>query len=490
MATTEQKTTFDASSAHIEMGTVSEKLDPEGLAEDSVNQERWNAVEKRLVRKLDLTLMPMVWLLYLFNYLDRNNIAQARLDSFEADLGLVGNQFNIAVSILNVGYMLMQVPSNMILTRVRPSIYISTWVLVWSVVSASTAAAQNYSQLIAIRFFLGIVEAPFFPGAMFLLSSWYPRRQLALRTAVLYSGLILATAFSGLIAAGIFEGLDGVHGLPGWRWLFIIEGAASFFVGLLGLVFLPDFPMGKTGLARWFLTEDEQKVAVERMARDRVSQPEAENSIWVGLKLAVTDIRTWVFVVMLLANHSAYGFINFFPTIVKGYNLGNNTLTLVLTSPPYLAAAVAAFLTAYSSDRWRERGFHISIPQAVACIGFIISAATLDNAARYGAAFLYIGGCFSSNAMVFSWASATLNQTPEKRAAATAIINVISQLGNIYSPYFFPSTDGPRYLKAMLLMMSFSLLSIVTCAIMKVLLKKTNKKLLEEGGSNVNLFGL
>lgn len=406
----------------------------------------------------------------------------------------------------------------MLLTRVRPSLYISAWVLVWSVVSASTAAARNYSELIAIRFILGIVEAPFFPGALFLLSSWYPRRQLALRTAVLYSGLILATAFSGLIAAGIFEGLDGVRGIKGWRWLFIIEGAASFVAGLLGLVLLPDFPTAKTGLAKWFLTEEERKVAVVRMARDRVSLPEAEHGMMYGLKLTVTDIKTWVFVcafsfylldlhchitsilenrsltspkvVMLLANHSAYGFTNFFPTIVKGYKLGNNTLTLVLTSPPYLVAAVSAFLTAYSSDRKKERGYHICVPQAVACVGFIISAATLNNAARYVAAFLYICGCFSSNAMVFSWANATLNQTSEKRAAATAIINVISQFGNIYSPFFFPSSDGPRYLKAMMLMMSFSALSIVTCAVMKVLLKRANKKLRERGGENVNLFGL
>lgn len=190
----------------------------------------------------------------------------------------------------------------MILTRVRPSLYISIWVLVWSVVSASTAAAQNYSQLIVIRFFLGIVEAPFFPGALFLLSSWYPRRQLALRTAVLYSGLILATAFSGLIAAGIFEGLDEVHGIKGWRWLFILEGAASFAAGVLGLVLLPDFPTGKTGLAKWFLTEEERQVAVERMARDRVSLPEAEHGVRHGLKLAVKDMRTWVFVCASLSD--------------------------------------------------------------------------------------------------------------------------------------------------------------------------------------------
>lgn len=192
---------------------------------------------------------------------------------------------------------------------------------------------------------------------------------------------------------------------------------------------------------------------------------------------------------MLLANHSAYGFNNFFPTIVKGFKLGDNTLTLVLTAPPYLLAAVVAFSVAFSSDKRKERGFHISIPQGVACIGFIISVATINSAARYASAFLYICGCFASNALVFSWAANTLSQTPEKRACATAIVNVVSQLGNIYSPYFFPKTDGPRYVKAMILMMAFSALSVVTCAVMKVLLRRANRRLLATG-ENVNMFML
>lgn len=129
--------------------------------------------------------------------------------------------------------MLMQLPSNMIITRVRPSIYLAFWVCVWSCISASTAAAKDFSHLIAIRFLLGIAEAPFFPGVFFLLSCWYTKRELALRTAVLYSGLLLATAFSGLIAAGVFAGLDGARGLAGWRWLFLIEGVASFVAGVV-----------------------------------------------------------------------------------------------------------------------------------------------------------------------------------------------------------------------------------------------------------------
>lgn len=192
--------------------------------------------------------------------------------------------------------MLMQLPSNMILTRVRPSVYLAFWVCVWSCISAATAAASNFGQLIAIRFLLGIAEAPFFPGVFFLLSCWYTRKELAFRTAILYSGLVLATAFSGLIAAGVFAGLDGVRNIAGWRWLFLIEGVASFTIGIASAFILPDFPESATGSVTWLLTQEEREVAVERMQRDRTSTGEEKHSVWYGLKLAVTYYRTWIFV--------------------------------------------------------------------------------------------------------------------------------------------------------------------------------------------------
>lgn len=163
-------------------------------------------------------------------------------------------------------------------------------------------------------------------------------------------------------------------------------------------------------------------------------------------------------------------------------NLGSRTITLVLTAPPYLFGAIISFLVAYSSDRFNERGYHISAPMVVAIAGFIISAATLNKSARYFASFLYCSGAFAANAAVYSWAASSLNQTPEKRACATAIVNLLSQLGNIWSPYFFPSSDGPRYVMAMLLMMGFSVLSIVAALLMKYLLKKANKELLDAAG--------
>ncbi|KAL8329679.1 hypothetical protein RB597_005112 [Gaeumannomyces tritici] len=446
-----------------------------------MSEEHRSEVERRLVRKLDMLLLPPLWLLYVCNYLDRNNIAQARLSTFERDLGLVGNQFNVAVSILNVGYMVMQLPSNMMLARTRPSLYIPAWVALWSCVSAATAAANSFGHLVAIRFFLGFVEAPFAPGAIYLLSCWYPRRELATRQAVMLTGLPLATAFSGLIAAGVFASLEGARGLAGWQWLFVIEGAASLFVAFLSLVLLPDFPGQKRwGVMAWLLTDEEEAVAIERMKRDRVSLPAREAGVLKGLMIAVKDVRTWIFVFMTLAGHSAYGFINFFPTIVRGFKLGSNTLTLILTAPPYLAAAVVSLLLAISSDRRDERGWHISIPQAVACVGFAITAATVNGPARYAAAFLYVCGTFTTVGIVFAWASSTLGETPEERACAIAIVSPLSQLGNIWSPYFFPSSDGPRFLMANLLMLFFSALVVAICLGLKALLRRANERLKEE----------
>ncbi|KAI5358031.1 Putative major facilitator superfamily, MFS transporter superfamily [Septoria linicola] len=212
----------------------------------ALNLPDWRATEKKLVRTLDYTLLPTLWILYLNNYLDWTNIAQARLNTIEEDLGMGPEDYNIAVSVLTVGYMLAQLPSNLLLTRVRPGIYLPATVMVWSAVSASTAAATNPQTLFVIRFFLGITEAPLFPGAVYLMSCWYTRKELALRTAILYSGLVLAQALSGILAAGIFE-MDGVQGLSEWQWLFILEALMFVVCGVGAFWTLPDYPHSKTG---------------------------------------------------------------------------------------------------------------------------------------------------------------------------------------------------------------------------------------------------
>lgn len=177
---------------------------------------------KKLLRKVDVHLLPFLIVMYLLNFLDRSNLSQARQGTLEQNLGMTGTDFNLATSIFFVGYLLMQLPSNMLITRVRPSVYLCSAMALWGVVSTCNAAAHSFGGLVAVRFFLGFVEAPFFPGAIFLMSSWYTRSELTRRISWFYSGSALANMFGGLLGAVILGHLDGDFGLAGWRWLFII----------------------------------------------------------------------------------------------------------------------------------------------------------------------------------------------------------------------------------------------------------------------------
>lgn len=158
----------------------------------------------------------------------------------------------------------MQVPSNMMLNKLgKPSLYLPGCMFVWGIVSGATAASQSFGGLIAARFILGFIEAAYFPGALYFLSCWYTRKELALRTAVLYSGSLLSGAFGGLIAAGITSGMNGVRGLSAWRWLFIIEGVLTVFIAAGATLVLPDVPR----TTKW-LSEEEKDLAAWRLQAD------------------------------------------------------------------------------------------------------------------------------------------------------------------------------------------------------------------------------
>ncbi|KAL2883326.1 hypothetical protein SGCOL_001005 [Colletotrichum sp. CLE4] len=276
-------------------------------------QEKTDPAEIALVRKLDRKIMPILWAMYFMNYLDRNALPQARLNTLEEDLRLKGVEYNTAISILFVGYLLMQVPSNMFLTRTRPSIYMSTCMIGWAAISAATAGVKNYSGLVACRFFLGFVEAPFYPGALYLLSIFYTRKELATRISVLYTGQVVSTGCSGLIAAATFSTLDQVKGIAGWKCvrLFIIEGSVTALIAVFGFFLLPDDP----SVTRW-LTEDERQLAVERIRRDTVGRQE-RGSTMDGLKQALKDPKTWLFCACQNFHISAVSFNAYFPTLVR-----------------------------------------------------------------------------------------------------------------------------------------------------------------------------
>lgn len=375
--------------------------------------------------------------------------------------------------------MLAQLPSNMLITRVPPNIFLPIAAFLWSGISAATAACTNAEGLWALQFILGITESPLFPGAVFLMTCWYKRSEIALRIALLYSGLVLAQAFSGLIAAGVFGGLDGPMGLAGWQWLFIIEGAMSAFFALTAYFLLPNYPTSTTGGAMWYMTADMRAVAHARILDDRV-EASAKGTVWHGLMLALKDIKLYGFMIMNICITSSYGFNNFFPTIVSGLGFGNSVTALLMTAPPYIVGTACTFYVAWDSDRRKDRALHIIIPLSFSVVGFIVTVATGNAAARYAMTFLYAAGCFSANTLQYTWAVSTLSQTPEKRAASGAIVNIFGHLGNVWSPYFFPDSDAPRYTMAMILQIVFAGLGITFAAIIRWHLTRKNKKLKEE----------
>ncbi|EEU48220.1 uncharacterized protein NECHADRAFT_31745 [Fusarium vanettenii 77-13-4] len=445
--------------------------------------KKTDPAEIRLVRKLDFRIMPTLWAMYFLNYLDRNAIAQARLNGLEDDLGLRGTQYNTCISILFVGYLLMQIPSNMLISskRVRPSIYMSICMMGWAVVSACTALAKNYTGLVLLRFFLGVAEAPFYPGALYLLSIFYTRKEIATRLSILYSGNIFATSFSGLIAAATFGTIDGHHGLKGWQWLFIIEGVLTFAVGIIGMFTLADSPL----TTRW-LKPEERQLAHDRMVRDTVGFEESKGAR-AGFSQAIRDPRLWLFCFIQNMHLSACSFNNFFPTVVGSLGF-NSTITLVLTCPPYLVSGFFGYLAGLSSGRYNERTWHITVCMGIALVGYIISCATLNTPARYIACFLFASGAYAVNSMILGWVSATLGSTPEKKSVSLSIVNVIANASYIYTAYLYPKSDGPRYLTGMASNAAFAVMCIASTWVMRTWLVRTNKKLDRDGNVDATRY--
>ena len=296
----------------------------------------------------------------------------------------------------------------------------------WAVTSSLTAVVKDYTGIVLTRFFLGLVEAPYYPGALYLLSIFYTRKEIATRISILYSGNILASAFAGLIALGVFE-LDGKHGLSGWRWLFIIQGVVTFVVAILACFILPDEP-----LTTWWLTPEQRQLAYDRIAADTVGHS-TDVSMFSGLKQALCDPKVWVFVYMQHLHIATNGFKNFFPTIVG--TLGFDTqITLVLTCPPYLIAGGISIAWAASSGHFNERTWHITIAKAVAIFGFVLGCATLNVGARYFAMCVFTIGTYCVNSIILGWVSSSCGQTKEKKSAALAIANVSATLSLIWTP--------------------------------------------------------
>ncbi|KAK6849064.1 fad-binding domain-containing protein [Apiospora arundinis] len=424
---------------------------PEELAH--LPEDEIRRLDRRLTKTLDMTLLPVVFLLFLLNILDRNNIASAKISGLTTTLGMTNSEYNTCLLMFYVGYCITQVPSNMIIGKVRPSLYICLVTSLWGVLSMSQGFTQNFSQLAAVRFVLGLVEAPFIP-AVFVL------------------------AFSGLIAAGITSRMEGAAGRPAWEWLFIIEGSMTVVIAILVLPLLTDYPLQSKHI---LLSRELQLYAEYRVRKENAGiVDEDPESIWWGLKQALIDPKLYMFFVMQMALITSQSFNNFFPSIVGTLGYGREK-TLLLTSPPYFFAFIVSIVLSFHAAHAHERGYHIAIPMLFALLGHLLAMFIPSTGGRYFSMFLMTAGSYSPYNLCMSWVSASLPRPRAKRAAALAIVNFMSAgVAHFYTSYMFPDSQKPRYYAGGAVMAGASIVCAGVALFIKRHLRQQNARFEEE----------
>ncbi|KAJ2964663.1 hypothetical protein NQZ79_g547 [Umbelopsis isabellina] len=454
------------------MSSINKDIDISTIENTHVvpNDPELEAREKALVRKLDMRLVPMLTFLYICQRLDNSNIGNAKVAGLQTDLGLSNFQYSWAISIYTLGIMAMQIPSNMILERSRPSIYLPTLIAAWSVVSAMTALVHDYKSLLLVRFFLGITESGYWCGAVFVLSTFYKPREIAMRNSIFYCGNWLSGALGGAFAGAIIDGMEGKGGLPGWRWLFIIEGCITFVVAFVAIWALPDYP----ATTSW-LTDDEKDLAVRRLGQGKPK----EKFSFSGLKSALIDYKIWVFIIIFMAIQTG-GQLNYFmPQIIEdiGYT---GSMTQYMTIPVYVFAAILSLIVALLSDRQQVRSYYIAFCMSLAVIGYIFQIATTNKALLFFSLFLCGGGVWASLGVSLAWLGDCVPGPRDKKAIGFALLNMISQLSNFYGPQLY--TNPPRYLVANIVILVYMSIGVVLCFGLRILLVRANRRLNDQYG--------
>jgi len=352
---------------------------------------------------------------------------------------------------------------------------------------SQSGLTTNFFGALCTRFFLGFVEAAFFPGALFLISRWYKKDELSQRTAYLYCGSIISNAFGALVASGILDTMDGVLGFVAWRWLFFIEGFLTIMMAIFAMFFLPDFPENP---CTW-LTPAERELVLQRIrddvgAHDTVQRTRPavlmpsplENAKCIasadrGLHLALTDWKVW-WIAFTIGNMTvSLSFNAFFPTLAAtmGYNA---TTTLLLCSPPWIFSAIITIFVSRHSDRTKERFGHILVPFVIAALGFLIATSTMNIVSRYLSLFL-MAQAYAGYACFLAWASGTISQPSSKRAVALAFINCGGTMGNIAGSYIWPSTWAPTYSHSFSICILCISVAIFMCYMFRIQLKLLNR---------------
>ncbi|RYO67490.1 hypothetical protein AA0113_g4634 [Alternaria arborescens] len=430
---------------------------------DKPKEERW------FMFKLDAALLTFASLGYFIKYLDQSNINSAFVSGMKEDLGLYGNQLNYMQTCWTVGYVIGELPSNIILTRVRPSIWIPAMELTWAVLTFCLCRANNAETIYALRFLIGLAESTFYPGMQYIIGSWYRREELAKRSCIFHTSGAIATMFSGYLMAGVYK-LDGRGGFKGWQWLFIIDGVISLPIALLGFFALPDLPeISKP----FYLTKDEVAFAQKRMELE--GRQKRKPYTRAKVKKIFTSWHIWALVPLyVFFNNGTSGGQPVFQQFLKASKDPKYTVSEINTYPTTTNAVqvVTTVLYAWTSDsilkgsRWQPIVFG-------GCMNIICSTslAIWDIPIKWKwACYILSGFGGGLSGLCFAWAHEICTHDNEERAIVVAAMNEMAYVLQAWLPLLvWKQVEAPQYRKGFITVTFLSAALIATALIIRLL---------------------
>ncbi|KAF8922586.1 MFS general substrate transporter [Mucidula mucida] len=420
--------------------------------------EYTRAEERRLLRKFDFSILPPLTIMYLANALDKGNVGNAKTDGWDKDIGLVGNQYYILVMVFYVPFCLFGTPISLLVKRFSAARVLPIMMLGFGSMSLFAGIAKNFSEIFAIRWFLGVFESAMLPGVVFYLSTFYTRGELASRIGLFYAAAAISGAFSGLIAFGVFQIKNGKH--HGWQYLFWIEGAGTCFFAIIAFLWLP-----RSASTWWFLDDRQKSIALARILSASSVTADEKLNIRDAFK-PLMDPLYWLWAVISLALGVPLASVNnFLPQIVA--SLGYSTIkTNLYTVAPNIVGTVSLLCLTFSSDYFYERSIHICIPLATTLVGFVVLGSidvVKHTGVAYFACFLLTMGASAPSVLVATWYN---NNTPSesRRAVVTAVMVALANSSGLISTNVFRAQDEPKYIPALATSAAFGGLCLVIVA--------------------------
>lgn len=374
-------------------------------------------------RKITWHLMPLLFVCYIFAHLDRINIGFAKLQMTQ-DLGFSDSVYGLGAGLFFIAYALFGVPSNLALERVGPRRWIALLMLVWGLLSSALMLVQDAWGFYVLRFLLGVAEAGFFPGILLLLNRWFPAERRGQATALFAIAVPMAGVLGGPLSGWILENFHDRGGLRGWQWMFLIEGLPVVLLGLLVLKALPDSIEQATWLS-----------AAQKAWLHKAQQQEEQRKSINRFSDILKDRHAWLlvgiyFAVMLAVNTIAF----WMPSLIHHSGVAGDSDVGLLSALPYLAGCLFMLAVGRSSDRLRERRWHLAVPLLMACLGLVLTALAPQNPwlVMFG---LLVAGMGASAALPMFWQLPPAFLASNTQAAGIALISSFGSVAAFLAPY-------------------------------------------------------